>query len=169
MTEYVKILSGATSARMSNSERLKYVRLAWAESSPGDGWWPVEKVRPKPIPAEGEELAYTYTVDAGVARKEYFLVPRGSRVGPRRWTRFAIKGALADAHLLPAAKEFLATFEIKPGYTALEAITDVNFVEEGYGGDELWNALLNGAAQALGKTRAEVDAFMDALPEEVET
>jgi len=85
---------------------------------------------------------------------------------PRRWTRLTIKGALADAHLLPAAKEFLAAYELKPDYTALEAFGDCDYIEEGYGGDETWNALLNGAANALGKTRAEIDAFLDTLPTE---
>ena len=85
---------------------------------------------------------------------------------PRRWTRLTIKGALADAHLLPAAKEFLAAYELKPNYNALEAFSDCDYIEEGYGGDEVWNSLLNGAAQALSKTRAEIDVFLDSLPTE---
>lgn len=85
---------------------------------------------------------------------------------PRRWSRLSIKGALADAHMLPAAKEFLSAFEVKPDYSAWEALTDCDYIEEFYGGDERWNALLNGAAQALGKTRAEIDAFLDAIPQE---
>lgn len=88
------------------------------------------------------------------------------RPAPRRWSRLTIKGALADAHLLPAARTFLAAYEIKPDYSALEALSDCNYIEEFYGGAEKWGALLDGAAQALGKTRAEVDAFLDSLPEE---
>ena len=95
----------------------------------------------------------------------YVLVPNPPP-RPRRWTRFAIKGALADAHLLPAAKAFLGAHELKPDYTALEAFTDVDYIEEFYGGEETWNALLDGAAQALGKTREEIDAFLDAIPTE---
>jgi len=85
---------------------------------------------------------------------------------PRRWSRLTIKGALADAHLLPAARTFLSAYEIKPDYPALEAFSDCNYIEEFYGGAEKWNQLLDGAAQALGKTRAEVDAFLDSLPTE---
>lgn len=85
---------------------------------------------------------------------------------PRRWTRLSIKNALADAHLLPAAKQFLAEFEMKPDYSALESFGDCNYIEENYGGAEAWNALLDGAAQALGKTREEIDAFLDAIPTE---
>ena len=85
---------------------------------------------------------------------------------PRRWSRLSIKGALADARMLPAAKAFLSAFEVKPDYTAWEALTDCDYIEEGYGGPEKWNAVLDGAAQALGKTRAEIDAFLDSIPTE---
>ncbi len=85
---------------------------------------------------------------------------------PRRWSRFAIKGALADAHLLPAAKAFLGAYKLKPDYTALEAFTDVDYIEEFYGGEEMWSALLDGAAVALGKTREEIDAFLANIPTE---
>jgi hypothetical protein len=85
---------------------------------------------------------------------------------PRRWSRFAIKGAIADAHLLPQVKAFLSAFELKPDYSALEAFTDVDYIEEFYGGKEVWNALLDGAADALGKTRDEINAFIDSIPTE---
>lgn len=85
---------------------------------------------------------------------------------PRRWSRLSIKGALADAHMLPATKAFLSAFEVKPDYTAWEALTDCDYIEDGYGGQEKWNAVLDGAAQALGKTRAEIDAFLDQIPTE---
>lgn len=85
---------------------------------------------------------------------------------PRRWSRLSIKGALADAHMLPAAKAFLSEFKVKPDYTAWEALTDCDYIEEGYGGQEKWNAILTGAAQALGKTRPEIDTFLDSLPTE---
>ena len=85
---------------------------------------------------------------------------------PRRWSRRSIKTALADAHLLPAAKAFLDSHETNPDYTALEAFTDADYIEESYPDAEKWNALLDGAANALGKTRAEIDAFLDAIPTE---
>ena len=44
--------------------------------------------------------------------------------------------------------------------------TDCDYIEEGYGGDEKWNAILDGAARALGKTRAEIEAFLGSLPTE---
>ena len=85
---------------------------------------------------------------------------------PRRWSRLAIKTALAQAGMLAAARQFLSATEIAQGYTAWEAMTDCDYIEEGYGGQEKWNAVLDGAAQALGKTRSEIDAFLDSIPTE---
>ena len=96
MTEYVKFVNGGTSATMANREFQKFVRLARAEESPGEGWWPVQKVLPKPVPGEGEELAYSYTVRDGTAYKEYMLVPRGKSFMPRTWTPLSIKRACGE-------------------------------------------------------------------------
>lgn len=85
---------------------------------------------------------------------------------PRRWSRLAIKTALAQAGMLAAARQFLSATEIAQGYTAWEALTDCDYVEDGYGGVEKWNAVLDGAAQALGKTREEIDAFLAQIPQE---
>lgn len=85
---------------------------------------------------------------------------------PRRWSRLSLKTALAAAGTLAAARQFLSGVEVADGYTAWEALTDCDYIEEGYGGPEKWNALLDGAAQALGKTRAEIDAFLDSIPPE---
>jgi hypothetical protein len=85
---------------------------------------------------------------------------------PRRWTRLSIKTALATAGMLDAARAFLSASEIATGYTAWEALTDCDYIEEGFGGAEKWNALLDGAANALGKTRAEIDAFLANIPTE---
>ena len=68
--------------------------------------------------------------------------------------------------MLDAARQFLGATEIATGYTAWEALTDCDYIEEGYPTAEAWNALLDGAAVALGKTREEIDAFLDAIPTE---
>ena len=86
---------------------------------------------------------------------------------PRRWSRLSIKTALAQAEMLAAARAYLSAVEIATGYTAWEALTDCDYIEEGFPTAERWGALLDGAAQALGKTRAEIDAFLDAIPTEV--
>ena len=85
---------------------------------------------------------------------------------PRRWTRLTIKTALAQAGMLAAARQFLSATEIAQGYTAWEALTDCDYIEEGYPDATRWAALLDGAAQALGKTRAEIDAFLAQIPQE---
>ena len=68
--------------------------------------------------------------------------------------------------MLTLALDYLAIVEIAPGYSAEAALTDCDYVEEGFPNAERWNALLDGAATALGKTRAEIDAFLDAIPQE---
>ena len=83
---------------------------------------------------------------------------------PRRWTKLTIEDALADR--LDEVDAFLGSVIIKGKLTAARAFSRCDYIEEGYGGAETWNALLNGAATALGKTREEVDAFLDALPTE---
>lgn len=85
---------------------------------------------------------------------------------PRRWTRLSIKTALAQAGMLSQALAYLAQVEIATGYSAAEALQDCDYVEEGYPTAERWSTLLNGAATALGKTREEIDAFLDAIPTE---
>lgn len=85
---------------------------------------------------------------------------------PRRWTRLSIKTALAKAEMLDAARQFLSSTEIATGYTAWEALTDCDYIEEGFGGADAWSALLDGAANALGKTREEIDAFLTQIPTE---
>lgn len=85
---------------------------------------------------------------------------------PRRWTRLSIKTALAQAGMLAAARTYLSATDIADGYSAWEALTDCDYIEEGYPNAERWNALLDGAASALGKSRAEIDTFLDAIPTE---
>ena len=81
-------------------------------------------------------------------------------------TRLSVKCALADAHLLPAAQSYLTELLVKPDYPAWAALSDCDYIEDGFGGDEAWNALLDGAASAFGKTREEIDAFLAAIPTE---
>jgi hypothetical protein len=85
---------------------------------------------------------------------------------PRRWSRLAIKTALAQAGMLSQALAYLAQVEIATGYSAAEALQDCDYVEEGYPNAARWSALLDGAANALGKTRAEIDAFLAHIPQE---
>ncbi len=85
---------------------------------------------------------------------------------PRRWSRLAIKTALAQAGMLAAARQYLSATEIATDYTAWEALTDCNYIEEGYPDAEKWDAILDGAAATLGKSREEIDEFLSAIPTE---
>lgn len=76
MTEYVRIKSGGITARMLNRDKNNYVdlmRVDEGRTPPGEGWYPVEKVLPKPTPGPGQLLGYTYTIENGVAKKRYFV------------------------------------------------------------------------------------------------
>ena len=120
---------------------------------------------PPPTDAAHYAVATGWTRDGETWRRVYD-VRELPPPPPRRWTRLAIKTALAQAGMLAAARQFLSATEIAQGYTAWEALTDCDYIEEGFGGAEAWAALLDGAAQALGKTRAEIDAFLAQIPQE---
>ena len=122
--------------------------------------WPVD-------PPEGKHYERTDKIEPnGDGYKWVYTLVDNPPPPPRRWTRLSIKTALAQAGILPPVYGFLQTVEIANGYMAWEALSDCDYVEEGYGGAEAWNALLNGAAQALGKTREEIDAFLAQIPTE---
>jgi len=120
-------------------------------------------------PPEGKHYERTDKIEPNGADgyKWVYVLVDNPPPPPRRWTRLSIKTALATAGMLDAARAFLSSTEIATGYTAWEALTDCDYIEEGFGGAEAWNALLDGAAGALGKTREEIDAFLDAIPTEV--
>lgn len=107
----------------------------------------------------------SYEFTEGTFRRTYALVA-DPPPPPRRWSRLSIKTALAQAGMLAAARAYLSQEEIATGYTAWEALTDCDYIEEGFPTAERWGALLDGAASALGKTRAEIDAFLATIPTE---
>lgn len=84
----------------------------------------------------------------------------------RRWTRLKIKTELAMAGMIVKAEEYLSGVDIAPNYNAWQALSDCDYVEENWPQKETWNAVLDGAAEAFGKTRAEIDAFLDSIPTE---
>lgn len=131
------------------------------------GYLPVDTSAPSVPPREG----YHYTPDGWEERdgaiRRVWREEANPPPPPRRWTRLSIKTALATAGMLDAARQFLSSTEIATGYTAWEALTDCDYIEEGYPDAEKWNALLEGAAVALGKTREEIDAFLANIPTEV--
>jgi len=137
-----------------------------AESYAAAGYLPVVDAAPSVPPREG----YHYNPDGWEERdgaiRRVWREEANPPPPPRRWTRLSIKTALAQAQMLDAVRQFLSASEIATGYTAWEALTDCDYIEEGYPDAEKWNAILDGAAQALGKTREEIDAFLDAIPTE---
>ena len=130
------------------------------------GYLPLSSDYPVDAP-EGKHYERTDKIERdGDGYKWVYVLVDNPPPPPRRWTRLSIKTALAKAGMLDAAKAFLSSTEIATGYTAWEALTDCDYIEEGYPTADAWNALLDGAAQALGKTREEIDAFLANIPTE---
>ena len=120
-----------------------------------------------PTPPEGkhwERNGKIYSHESGYAW-DYVLVDNPPPP-PRRWTRLDILTALGESDMFDAAFAYLNSIEVKPHITSWLGLNTANYIEEGYPNAEAWNALLDGAAVALGKTREEIDAFLDAIPRE---
>ena len=137
-----------------------------AETYAQAGYLPVDTASPSEPPREGYHYAPDGWEERDGAIRRVWREEANPPPPPRRWTRLSIKTALAQAGILPPVYGFLQTVEIANGYMAWEALTDCDYIEEGYGGAEAWNALLDGAAQALSKTREEIDAFLAQIPTE---
>lgn len=123
--------------------------------------WPVD-------PPEGKHYDRTDKIERdgdGGYRWVYVLVDNPPPP-PRRWTRLDILTALGESDMFDAAVAYLNSIEVKSHITAWLGLNTANYIEEGYPNAEKWNALLDGAAVALGKTREEIDAFLDAIPTE---
>jgi hypothetical protein len=130
------------------------------------GYLPVDTAFPSNPPSEGYHWVADGWEECYGAIRSVWREEANPPPPPRRWTRLSIKTALAKAGILPPVYGFLQTVEIANGYMAWEALSDCDYVEEGYPDAEKWNALLDGAAQALGKTREEIDAFLASIPTE---
>ena len=122
--------------------------------------WPVD-------PPDGKHYERTDKIERdGDGYRWVYILVDNPPPPPRRWTRLAIETALAQADALDAMDAYLAQVVVVGKLTAARAFSRCDYIEEGYPDAEKWNALLDGAAVALGKTRAEIDAFLDAIPTE---
>ena len=132
------------------------------------GYLPLRDEYPTDPAPDGRHWERTPFIEAngnGGYRWTYTLVANPPPP-PRRWTRLDILTALGESNMFDAAVAYLNSIEVKPHITAWLGLNTANYIEEGYPDAEKWNALLDGAAVALGKTREEIDAFLDAIPTE---
>ena len=104
--EYVRIKSGATSAKMANREHPLFVEIMYSDTQP-DGFLPVEKILPKPEPSESEELCYTYTNRGDRMTKEYFLAPKGTSFVPRKFSKLSIYLAITKLNAWAKVQSWL--------------------------------------------------------------
>jgi hypothetical protein len=137
-----------------------------AESYAAAGYLPVVDAAPIVPPREG----YHYTPDGWEERegaiRRVWREEANPPPPPRRWTRLDILTALGESDMFDAAVAYLNSIEVKPHITAWLGLNTANYIEDGYPTAEAWNALLDGAAVALGKSRAEIDAFLAQIPTE---
>lgn len=144
----------------------RYIVKPTADDFRSLGWLPVIDEQPSEPAPEGYHYAPVgWSVIDDEIHREYSTVP-DPPPPPRRWTRLSLKTALAQAGLLQAARSYFAANELMPGYTYAEALADCKYIEEGWPDAVRWNETLDEIGAALGKSRAEVDAFLDALPED---
>lgn len=122
--------------------------------------WPVD-------PPEGKHYECTDKIERdGDGYRWVYILVDNPPPPPRRWTRLDIITALGESDMFDSAFAYLNSIEVKPHITAWLGLNTANYIEEGYPNAEAWSALLDGAAVALGKTREEIDAFLDAIPTE---
>ena len=137
-----------------------------AETYAQAGYLPVVEASPSDPPREG----YHWTPDGWEERdgaiRRVWREEANPPPPPRRWTRLDILTALGESDMFDAAVAYRNSIEVKPHITAWLGLNTANYIEEGYPNAEAWNALLDGAANALGKTREEIDAFLANIPTE---
>ena len=130
------------------------------------GYLPVVDAAPSDPPREGYHWAPDGWEERDGAIRRVWREEANPPPPPRRWTRLDILTALGESDMFDAAVAYLNSIEVKPHITAWLGLNTANYIEEGFGGNDAWNALLDGAAVALGKTREEIDAFLANIPTE---
>lgn len=137
-----------------------------AEQYAAAGWLPIDNTRPEKVGVYFTPTEYGDLVDGRIVRRfdEHPLV--APEPVNRRWTRLKLKTALATAGIIVKAEEYLRGVAVAPNYNAWQALGDCDYVEERWPDEETWNSVLDGAAKAFGKTREEIDAFLDSIPTE---
>ena len=137
-----------------------------AEHYAAAGYLPIDSTKPEKDGVYFISTEYGDVVDGRIVRRydeRPIVAPEPIN---RRWTRLKIKTALAMAGMIVKAEEYLSGVDIAPNYNAWQALSDCDYVEENWPQKETWNEVLDGAAEAFGKTRAEIDAFLDSIPTE---
>ena len=137
-----------------------------AETYARAGYLPVVEASPSVPPREGYHWAPDGWEEREGAIRHVWREEANPPPPPRRWTRLDILTALGESDMFDAAFAYLNRIEVKPHITAWLGLNTANYIEEGYPNAEKWNALLDGAAVALGKTREEIDAFLANIPTE---
>lgn len=123
-------------------------------------WFTVDGERDVCLFAETEE-----GIDAALARFRQQLAEEDAAreaeqaAKPKRYRKIVIKAAIANLGKLHALNAWLASFEVGPGYSALEAWADANEIATDYPG---FAEFFDAAKSALGVTDEQASAILAA-------
>lgn len=135
-----------------------------AEHYAAAGYLPIDSTKPEKLGVYFISTEYGDLVDGRIVRRYYERPIVAPEPINRHWTKLKLKTALATAGWLTQVKAILSGIEIAPGYSAVEAFADCDYIEERWPDAERWDELLDAMAAQLGKTRSEIDAFLDNVP-----
>ena len=158
-----KIIYAPSEVKIGNT----YYPAPTAEQYAACGYLPIDSTKPEKVGVYFISTEYGDLVDGRIVRRYDERPIVAPPVVNRRWTRLKIKTALAMAGMIVKAEEYLRGVDIAPNYNAWQALGDCDYVEERWPDADTWNAVLDGTAEAFGRTRAEIDAFLDSIPTEV--
>lgn len=127
-------------------------------------YYPIVSTKPEKVGVYFVSTEYGDLVDGRIVRRWDERPIVAPPVVNRHWTKLKLKTALATAGWLAQVKAILGGIEIAPGYSSAEAFADCDYIEERWPDEERWNDLIDGIAAQLGKTRAEIDSFLDNVP-----
>lgn len=129
---------------------------------------PIAKGQWVRVDGQNKEFLFAATeadVPAAIARRLAELEEEDRRreeeaaARPKRYRKIVLKAAIANLGKLPALNAWLASFEIEPGYSALEAWADANEIATDYPGfAEFYEA----AKSVLGVTDEQASAILAA-------
>lgn len=155
-----KIIYAPSEVKIGNT----YYPAPTAEQYAACGWLPIDSTKPEKLGVYFISTEYGDIVDGRIVRRydeRPIVAPEPIN---RHWTKLKLKTALAMAGWLAQVKAILGGIEIAPGYSAAEAFADCDYIEERWPDAERWNAMLDAMAAQLGKSREEIDAFLDGVP-----
>ena len=106
MAQYVRFFENIENVKMNAQNWEQYSEVRTASESPGENWYLIQKNQ-KPTLNPGQMLGWTYTIDNGVAIKNYFAWEQ-----PRDISKRKLMNGLKEANLWTIVKGFMEQNDI---------------------------------------------------------